>query len=255
MKKSENQDKIKIIIVEDEETARNKLKRDLSDYKDIEIIAECSSGIEAVKAIIQKKPDVVFLDINLPEMSGFEIIETVGLNNLPYIIFITAYDEFAVRAFEINAVDYILKPFDKTRLNTALKKAKDLLGSNKIEHKNTEKLLNEIRLPLSRLLIKHKGRIRFIKTDEIDWIEAADYCILIHLKNEVYSYNESMKKIERLLDPDKFIRTHRSTIVNIDSIKEIQPWSKNKHKVILKNGTCLTLSRNYKNKLLDHFLF
>lgn len=247
---------IRSIIVDDEPIARRIIKNFLKDEDDFLIIGECDNGTDALKMIIDKKPDLVFLDIQMPEMDGFDVINALGTDNLPFIIFVTAYDQYAIKAFEINALDYLLKPFDMERFKTALDRAKELITSQHTLNIKIEKLLLDLKQEqkyIKRILLKSRGRVYFLKTEDIQYIEAADYYAKLHTGKDVHLIREGLSSLENKLDPAMFARIHRSYIVNIEYIKELQPWSKDKYLVILKNGAELNLSKSYRSKLFSIF--
>lgn len=244
------------LIVDDEPPGRHKIREMLKHESNIEIIGECTNGVEAVEAIQSKKPDLVFLDVQMPELDGFGVIKKIGVNNLPEIIFVTAYDQYALQAFEVHALDYLLKPFDKERFQNALQRAKDHIlqrDQNDIGQKLLS-MLQELKLDQKhsdRLVIKSGGKVFFLKTDEVDWIEAAGNYVRLHAGGESHLLRETMSGIQKKLNPNQFIRIHRSTFVNIEQIKELQPWFHGEYVVILKEGTQLTMSRSYRNNLTD----
>jgi two-component system LytT family response regulator len=253
--------KIKTLIVDDESLARERMKRFLRDEIDIEIIGECANGLEAIAKIKNEKPELVFLDIQMPEKNGFEVIKSLDAKSVPTIIFVTAYDQYALQAFNVHALDYLLKPFNRERLQRAVVRARE-----QIEHRNYGNLDERLSLLiadlksekkyLERLVVKSAGRVFFLKTDEIDWIEAAGNYLKLHVKSEKsesHLIRETMNAIEARLDPNKFLRIHRSTVVNIDSIKELHPMFSGDYLVILRNGTELTLSRNFRDRFLELF--
>ena len=250
--------KIKTLIVDDEPLARERVKRFLRDVSDIRIIGECGNGTEAIEAINKHKPDLVFLDIQMPEKNGFEVVKALDSRSLPSIIFVTAYDQYALQAFDVHALDYLLKPFNRERLHRAVSHARE-----QIEHKNLSNiderlasLIADIRGEkkyLERLVVKSVGRVFFLKTDEIDWIEAAGNYVKLHTGKESHMIRETMNGIEAKLNPDKFLRIHRSTVVHIDRIKELHPMFSGDYAVILRNGTELALSRNYRERFLELF--
>jgi two-component system LytT family response regulator len=250
-------EKITALIVDDEPLARKFIRRMLENDRSIEIVGECGNGKEAVAAVLEKKPDLVFLDIQMPEMDGFTMIETLGIENLPNIVFVTAYEQYAIRAFEIHALDYLLKPFDQPRFEKAMKHAREKFANqqqNQSEQKQIAALLENLKQKprfLDRLVIKADGRIVFLKTEDIDWIEADDKYVHLHAGNKSHLVRQTLGAMEAQLDTQKFIRVHRSAIVNIGRIKELQPMFTGEHTIILENGTKLTLSRTYKNKLFE----
>lgn len=248
--------RIRAIIVDDEPPARNKIRELLKHDPDVEVVDECSNGREAVQSIVSKLPDLVFLDIQMPELDGFGVIEAVGPEQLPAVIFVTAYDQYALQAFEVHAVDYLLKPFERERFQTALNRARDHLQVNHRDELNQQlnSLLRQLKGPRKqneRFVVKSAGRVFFLKNDEIDWIEAAGNYVRLHVGNETHLLRETMGAIQKKLDPGSFIRIHRSTFVNIEKIKELQPWFHGEYVVIMKDGTQLTMSRSYRSNLPD----
>lgn len=247
---------IRSIIIDDEAAARDVIKDYLKFDNSVKIVAECDNGQDAVNMILEKKPDLVFLDIQMPEMNGFEIIEAVGEKNLPFIIFITAYDKYAIKAFEINALDYLLKPFNNKRFQNSLDRAKkSILTKSGFKHQITELLDNMKREQKysKRFLVKTGGRVVILNTSEINRFESVSDYIKIHTKNEEFLIRGTLSSTEKKLDPDNFIRIHKSCIVNINFIKEFQPWGKNSHIIILKDGISLKLSRSYRERFLNVF--
>jgi two-component system LytT family response regulator len=250
--------KIRTLIVDDEPLARRKIRNLLKGETDVQIIGESADGQEAVADMMKKKPDLVFLDIQMPEMDGFEVIETVELKDMPAIIFVTAYDEYALRAFEVHAVDYLLKPIDEDRFREALQRVRQELKSDERPgvDEGIRSLIKELKKKenyLKRLLVKRGDRIHLIRVDDIIRIEAASYYVRLHVveEDEKYLMRITMKKLEKRLDPRKFLRIHRSTIVNIDCIKEIQSWFNKEYMIILNNNEKLVVSRSYKDKVFN----
>ncbi|HEY0080111.1 MAG TPA: response regulator [Pyrinomonadaceae bacterium] len=246
---------IRTIIVDDVDLARERIKI-LLDDAELEVVAECANGREAIKAICDLKPDLVFLDIQMPKIGGFEVVETIGAEEMPAVIFVTAYDEFALRAFEINAVDYLLKPFDEARLNKAVERAKREIGRHtpafEVEEK-LRRLLKEVRGEpkyLKRIPVKSARHTTLVLTEEIDWISSAGHYLELHTGDEKHLIREQLSRLEPKLDPEKFVRIHRSAIVNLDSIKSLHPLFNGDHIVVLKNGRELNLSRTYHEKLI-----
>ena len=246
--------RIRTLIVDDEPLARRKIRRMLARDPEVEILADCSNGREATAAIGAHKPDLVFLDVQMPEIDGFDVLESITPLRMPFVIFVTAYDQYALRAFEVSAVDYLVKPFDRRRFEMALQRAKSRLANERGSDLNqqTLALLEELKARSShteRLVIKAGGRAFFLKTDEIDWIEAEGKYVRLHVGKESYLVREAIGSMESQLDPKKFPRIHRSTIVNIDRVRELQPWFHNEYRVILKDGTELMLSRSCRKRL------
>lgn len=249
--------KITALIVDDEPLARKFVRRMLEKHSSVEIVGECGNGREAAGAITEKKPDLVFLDVQMPEMDGFTALETVGAAALPQIVFVTAYEQYAIHAFEAAALDYLLKPFDQPRFDKAMTRVYEKFADReqaRTEQKQIAALLENVREKpayLERLVVKTGGRIIFLKTSEVDWIQADDKYAHLHTGNKSHLVRQTLGALEAQLDPQKFIRIHRSAIVNIERIKELQPMFTGEHLVVLENGTKLTLSRSYKNKLFE----
>jgi two-component system LytT family response regulator len=247
---------IRALLVDDEPLAREMLREMLKDDADVEIIGECVNGSEAVQAIKAQTPELIFLDVQMPEVGGFEVLESLKPGPLPHIIFVTAYDQYAVRAFEVHALDYLLKPFDRERFEASWRRAKAqiLRERNGGLDQRILALLEELKAGskyLERLVIKSGGRIFFLETDEIDWIEAEGNYVSVHSSKKTHLLRETISSLEAQLDPKKFVRIHRSSIVKIDRIQELQPWFHGEYKVMLLDGTQLTLSRNYREKLQE----
>jgi two-component system LytT family response regulator len=202
----------------------------------------------------------VFLDVQMPGCSGFDVIQSVGADRMPTVVFVTAYDEYALRAFEVHALDYLLKPFGKDRFQETLKHAREALDRRRAGDlgRRLLALVHDIKPGqqerLDRLVVKSGGRVFFLRTDEIDWIEAAGNYVRLHLGEEAHLFRETMNHMEARLDPRRFARIHRSRIVNIERIRELQPWFNGEYVVILRNGTRLTLSRNYRERLQEQLV-
>jgi len=247
--------KIRALIVDDEPLARRRIRRMLAHHADVEIIGDSANGRDAIMVIRDQAPDLVFLDVLMPEMDGFAVLEALGAEAMPLIIFVTAYDQYALRAFEVYALDYLLKPFDRQRFDKALQRAKSRLANERSDiNQRALALLEELRAQTShveRMVIKSGGRAFFLKTDEIDWVEAEGKYVRLHVGKESYLVREAISGLEAQLDPKKFLRIHRSTIVNIDRVRELQPWFHNEYRVILRDGTELMLSRSCRKKLGD----
>jgi len=226
--------KIRTIIVDDEELARRMLLEFLAGHPEIEVVAECANGFEAVKAVSELKPDLIFLDIQMPKLDGFEVLELIGTDRA--VVFVTAYDQYALRAFEAGALDYLLKPFDTPRFERALDRAKQkVLGTGKGQSPT-----------LQRLVIKSAGEVAFVNLSEIDWIEAADYYAALHVGAKTHLLRRSMAELEQDLDPEIFCRIHRSTIVNLKRIQGLKLHEDGEYRVLIENGAELRLSRRYR---------
>jgi two-component system LytT family response regulator len=247
-------EKIKALIADDEPLARKFIRRMLKDDHEIQVVAECDDGRSALAMIEKHHPDVVFLDVQMPEMDGFAVLQAIANERLPEIVFTTAYEQYAIRAFELHALDYLLKPFDQARFRDALRHVKDQLASrhNDSSERQIRALLENIKVRpeyLERLIIKADGRISFLNVRDIDWIEADDKYVHLHTSKVARMIRQTLSAMESQLDPRKFLRVHRSAIVNVDRIRELHPTFNGEHSIILEDGTRLALSRNYKDKL------
>jgi two-component system LytT family response regulator len=249
-----NSGKIKVIIVDDEPLAREKLREMLKQEPRVEILDECASGQKAVTSIQKHSPDLLFLDIQMPGLDGFGVLRAIPADKMPYVIFVTAYDQYALKAFDVYALDYLLKPFDRERFEKALNRAKSQIKRDRSTevNKGILDLLEELKASnkhLDRVVIKTSGRIQFLKSNEIDWIEAEGNYVRIHSGKEKHLLRETISAMESQLNPRTFLRIHRSTIVNLDRIQELQPWFHGEYRIVLKDGTQLMLSRSYRDKL------
>jgi two-component system, LytTR family, response regulator len=248
--------KIRALVVDDEPLARERVLSLLQQEPDVEVVAECSDGGQAGSAIQQHSPDLVFLDVQMPGCDGFEVIQNIGTERMPMVIFVTAYDQYALRAFEVHALDYLLKPFGKERFRDTLRHAREGLERRRAGDlgRRLLALVNDVKPEpprVDRLVVKSGGRVFFLRTDEIDWIEAAGNYVKLHLGEESHLFRETMNNMEGRLDAQRFVRIHRSRIVNTDRIKEMQPWFNGEYVVVLQNGARLTLSRGYREKLQE----
>jgi two-component system LytT family response regulator len=264
--------RIRVLIVDDEPLARSGLSKLCRSDPELELVGECSDGRSAVAAIEQTEPDLLLLDIQMPEMDGFEVLQAVGPESMPHVIFVTAYDQFAVKAFDVHALDYLLKPFADDRFFDAIKRAKqtirsadirvlrsrlsELLAETKSEEPSPLPMLYRTRssgVPrssyLTRIAVKETGRTVLVRIEEIDWIEAANYCAKLHTSKKIHVIRESLKALEQQLDPTRFFRVSRSAIVNLDRIQEIQPFARGSQMIFLKNGTRITMSRSRREAL------
>ncbi|KPJ96593.1 MAG: hypothetical protein AMS18_00630 [Gemmatimonas sp. SG8_17] len=258
--------RIRVLVVDDEPLARSGLTELCRQRPDLEVVGECADGRAAVEAVKQLEPDLLLLDVQMPEMDGFEVLRAVGADNMPHVIFITAYDEFAVRAFEVNALDYILKPFDDERFWEAIERAKRAIRDWNLGELSRRllRLLDDTAdrdaggitprsgpadLFLTRIAIKDAGRVFFVRVDEIVWIEAANYYVKLHIAGKIHLLRESMTALEHRLDPARFFRVSRSAIVNLDRVRELQPFSRGSQIVILDSGARVKLSHNRRERL------
>ncbi|MCI0746982.1 MAG: LytTR family DNA-binding domain-containing protein [Verrucomicrobia subdivision 3 bacterium] len=246
--------KIRALIVDDEPLARERLASLLSGDADVEVVGQCANGVEALSAIQEKTPDLVFLDVQMPELDGFGVLAALEGEKRPAVIFVTAHDRFALKAFEVHAIDYLLKPFDRERFQKALQRAKEQLQTRQAGEVDSRlaallaSLKAESKTP-DRIPVKGSGRVILVKTSDIDWIEAADNYVNLHTGKEAHLHRETMAAMEEKLPAGKFMRISRSAIVNVDRIKELQPMFHGDYTVILQNGTRLTLSRGYREAL------
>jgi two-component system LytT family response regulator len=248
--------RIKTLIVDDETLARRRIRRLLATESDVEVVGECGDSQKAVSFIQERNPDLVFLDIQMPGIDGFGVLESLAPQQTPAVIFITAFDQYALRAFEVHALDYLLKPFDRARFKKALDRARAQIrhdSGESLDHRLTTLLDSLGNKPrhMDRVVIKSAGRIMFLRTDEIDWIEAADNYVRLHVGAESHLLRETMGALESRLDASRFMRIHRSTVVNIDRMKELQPWFHGDYVVILQDGTRLNLSRTYRDRVIE----
>lgn len=261
--------KVRALIVDDEPLARRRIARLLEEHEAVDVVGECASGGVAAKAMTELEPDLVFLDIQMPEKDGFEALAEAEFGRTPVVVFVTAHDEHALAAFEHEALDYLLKPFDDERFEHTLRRA-----IHRLEQRETADLRTQLlslldvqekaagggsgtgppsRRPaqIDRLVIREDDRIFFLKIEDIDYIEAADYLAKIHVGDDVHTIRESLTSLEEKLDPSRFVRIHRSTIVNLDRVKELQPWFHGAYAVLLEDGTSLKLSRSRRKHLQE----
>lgn len=232
---------IRALVVDDEPLARRNVTVLLRDDPDIGSIEECGSGVEAIEVIRQWKPDLVFLDVQMPECGGFDVLELLGADLPRTIIFVTAYDTYALRAFDAGALDYLLKPFDDARFDRALRRAKE-----KLAHHGSPKPQ-----PAKRLVVRSPGQLLFLNVSEIDWIEAASYYACLHVGPDTHIIRRTLSELERDLGEESFIRIHRSIIVNLDRIQGMELQSGGEYEVVLKSKVRLRLSRRFRKRLQE----
>jgi len=255
MSETRTNERIRALVVDDEPLARERVRSLLANEPDVTVVGECATGGEAIEAIERESPDLVFLDVQMPELDGFGVLENVQAERLPFVIFVTAYDEYAVRAFEVHALDYVLKPFDRERFRDALDRARREIaraaGNGGFDQKLLS-LLNELsdrRKRLERIVIRSGGRVSFLRTEEMDWIEAAGNYVELHVGKESHLLRETMNKLESRLDAKRFLRIHRRIIVNVERIKQLEGVTHGEYLVVLKDGTRLSSSRGYREGL------
>lgn len=236
--RAEGRAKIRAVVVDDEPLARSSLKVLLRRDPEVELVGECKSGMEALAEIRGKKPELVFLDVQMPECDGFDVLEQLGSKIPPALVFVTAYDQYALRAFEAGALDYLLKPFDNARFERALNRAKERIEQGK-----------ETPRKIERLVIKNAGQVLFQKISEIDWIEAADYYVCLHVGTKTHLLRRSMSDLDQELEQATFCRIHRSAIVNLERVRQLEISEDGGTDVVLNSGTRLRLSRRYRKEL------
>jgi two-component system, LytTR family, response regulator len=245
---------IRTLIIDDVRLARDRLKRCLAGDAEIQIVGECDNGEKAVADIRSLAPDLIFLDVQMPALDGFGVLEALSQERTPEVIFVTAYNEYAIQAFEVNALDYLLKPVDCERLSKAVERAKSRLAQLTSDDQRDSRfraLLEDMKSGskyIKRLTIKLTGRTILLPTDEIDWIETYGNYMKVHAGRESHLIRVTMQSLETRLDPEKFVRVHRSVMVNVEKIKEIYPRSNGDQDLVLQNGQRLMLSRNYRDK-------
>jgi two-component system LytT family response regulator len=245
---------IRAVIIDDERLARQRIRRMLSEAPDFAVAGEFENSEQGLAYLEANPAELLFLDVQMPGMDGFSLLEALGPERAPMVIFVTAYDEYALRAFEVHAFDYLLKPFDQPRFAKTIERARRQLSSDGRSSEKLLDLLKEFRQRSqepARFAIKTPGRLFFVRQEDIDWMEAADNYVNLHTGHETHLIRETMNALEQRLDSHKFLRIHRSTMVNADRIKELRPWFHGEYIVVLKDGTELTLSRTYREKILN----
>ena len=246
--------RIRTLIVDDEPIARARVLSLLNEESDIEVVGECSNGPDAVSTIAEKAPDLVFLDVQMPEIDGFGVLASVARDRMPEVIFVTAHDKYALKAFEVHAQDYLLKPFDPDRLFDAYRRAAERIRQSRMGGSNARLLgliddIERVRSHRTRVPIKSDGRVMFLPVEEIDWIESSDNHVKIHAKGETHVLRRTLQSMQASLSPTDFVRVHRSSIVNVARIEEIQPWFNGEYIVVLRDGTKVQSSRGYRARL------
>jgi two-component system, LytTR family, response regulator len=241
------------LIVDDEPLARRSIRKCLKAFPEFEVVGECGDGESAVDAIRKHRPDLLFLDIQLPEFDGFDVVRTVGKHDMPVTIFVTAYDRYALQAFEAQALDYLLKPFSEDRFRDSLLRARRMLSlGRQVPNHQLDELLDEVSKRKNfaeRIPVPVNGRFLFLNVRDLDWIEAEGNYLRLHSNGTSHLIRGNMNEMEARLDPARFMRIHRSTIVNLQRIREVQPWFHGHHRVVMNNGQELKLSRYQKDKL------
>jgi len=244
----------RVLIIDDEPLARERIRTLLQEEPGFELVGEAGDGTTGAESILALQPDLVFLDVQMPGADGFDVIEAVGIDKLPFVVFVTAYDRYALRAFDVHALDYLLKPFDRERFREALARAQAQIERNSggdIERRLAAIVqdLRPAKARTDRFVVKSGGRIFFVRTGEIDWIEAAGNYVKLHVGTDSHLIRETMNAVEGRLSSDMFVRIHRCHIVNIERVRELQPSFNGEYVVFLKTGARLTLSRGYREKV------
>jgi len=244
-------EKIRALIVDDEALARKRLRQFLAEVPDVEVVGECEDGRRAVSLIRSAAPDLLFLDVQMPLLDGFGVIREVGAGSVPAVVFVTAFDQFALRAFEAHALDYLLKPFGRERFMQAVVRARRQIGDANVRARLDALVggLSERPRHAARLAVKARGRTVILSTDEIDWVGAADNYLELHAGSASYVVRETLGQLQSKLDPRKFVRIHRSTLVNVERIKELHPMFAGDQVVVLHDGTKLQVSRTNRQRL------
>ncbi|MEP7338065.1 MAG: LytTR family DNA-binding domain-containing protein [Acidobacteriota bacterium] len=247
---------IRALIVDDEPLPRERIRTLLAEHSNIEVIGECEDGQEAANRILAEQPELVFLDIQMPELDGFEVIKAISHEYLPAIVFVTAYDEHAIRAFEVNAIDYLLKPINAARFEKAVLRAIDrLINAGASAREPDRQLLNFVgRLRAeqqytTRFVVRAGSKLSFVRASDVDWIDVADNYVRLHVAGREHLVRDTLKSVESQLDPEIFVRVHRSIIINLDRIESVEPHFHGEYLVTMKDGSKLTTSRSYSERL------
>ncbi len=243
-------ERIRVLIVDDEKPARRKIRLFLQDQPDFEIVAEAGDGLDALRLVQELKPDLVFLDIQMPGLTGFELIEALGIDRFPYVIFTTAYDQHALKAFEVHAVDYLLKPFEDERFKDALDEFRSRRNANRDQMLDALTSLLQPGGYLERVLIREGERVFPVRLADVSRISAEEKYVRLHVKGKSYLYRASISGMADRLDPRKFSRAHRGDIVNFDFVAELQPWSHGDYLIVLRDGSRVQLSRTFREQFL-----
>ena len=247
---------LRVAIVDDEPPARARLRRLLKGQPDIEVVAECGDGAAAVHAIESLQPDLVFLDVQMPELDGFEVLAALELTRLPAVIFVTAFDKYALRAFEVHALDYVVKPVDPERFARALAHARQRIIERRSTDDGMSNLIRQLareRAQLERIPVRSEGRVKVIDLGDVDWLSAADNYVTLHVGRHEYLVRDTLAALEARLDANAFVRVHRSSIVRLDRIAELVPDLHGDYRIRLKNGAVVPMSRTYRARIEDRF--
>ena len=249
-------ERIRTLIVDDEPLARAGLRAALQKDQEIEIVDEARDGQEALEKIRSVRPDLVFLDIQMPELDGFDVLDSLESDEIPMVVFVTAYDQYALNAFQVHALDYLLKPYEDERLLEAVDRAKAQMGKKNGSSpiKRVQEMLESTRAErphVGRIMVRSGGRITFVRVDDVDWIEAQGDYICLHTQGKKHLIREKISDMESQLSPESFLRIHRSTMVNITRIREMQPMFHGEYAVVLLDGTRLTMSRSFRDRVFE----
>ncbi|MBS1789292.1 MAG: response regulator transcription factor [Acidobacteria bacterium] len=250
---------IRTMIMDDEPLARERIRTLLADHHDITVIGECRDGQEAVNAILANRPDLIFLDVQMPEMDGFEVIQSISDEYTPATVFVTAFDEHAIRAFEVNAIDYLLKPIDAARFEKTVLRVITRLSSTNAQsgHEPDYQLfafverLRAERKYSTRFVVRTGSKLSFVRVSDVEWIDAADNYVRLHVSGREHFVRDTLKSVETQLDPEIFVRVHRSLIINLDCIESVEPSFHGEYLVTMKDGAKLSTSRSYSERLRE----
>jgi two-component system LytT family response regulator len=242
------------LIVDDEPWARTRITSLLKAESDFTVACECAGGEVAIRAILALEPDVVFLDVQMPDVDGFEVVEAIGADAMPVVVFATAHQEYAVRAFDAGAVDYLLKPFDEERFRRAMERVRRDLQAPAAASAVLRETMARVRKSgeyAERLVVSNAGRVLFVKVTDIDWLEAAGNYVTVHAGRERHMVRETLRGLSERLDPRKFVRVHRSSVVNVERLRELTPWSRGEQLAVLSDGTQLAIGRAFRERLMS----
>ena len=259
---------IRVLVVDDEALARRRLKRLLSEHEDVRVVAECANGRDAIEALRTHDVDLVFLDVQMPGVDGFDVVRTVGVERMPFVVFVTAYTDFALRAFDVHAIDYLVKPSSEERLRATLDRVRGFLGdrAGASSGRQLQEMLARALAtagaavqtqapsappPPDRIRIREGDRVLFVKVRDVDWFEADGNNVKVHLGRAVHQMRETMTAVEKSLDPARFARIHRSAIVNLERVRELEPWFAGDAILVLQSGERLKVSRTYREQLQE----
>jgi two-component system LytT family response regulator len=262
--KKESKEKLRVVIIDDEALARRGLRRVLEHHSEVDIVGDCSDGSEAIEVLSKTRPDLIFLDVEMPQMNGFEVVERISPNQNPFIVFVTAHEHYALNAFKVHAIDYLVKPICEEKIDEVLQRVLQQVRHNRLKEIDSrlDSILQLIgtqnkefhrTAPLERLTIKNHGRIYFVETDSIDWIQADGNYVTLHTGSTKHLLRIKMNQLEERLDAKIFFRIHRSTIVNVQSIKELRPYFNGAYSILLKDDEKIYSSRGYRERV-EHIM-